>query len=106
MNRKQRRICERLGWNVTVLENEVELAQYSPVGEDFSFIADKKNFAHSIKEYAENFDPDEHAEMWVTNMHTVKGVPQSIRTLIDDADAIQEMLTELSEQINKTIKGV
>ncbi len=100
MNRRQRRICERLGWNVTVYKNDVELAQSSPAGEDFSFTANKKNFAQSVKEYAEGFDADEHAEMWVQNMHTVRGVPQSIRTLIDDADAIQEMLTELSEQIN------
>ena len=100
MNRRQRRICERLGWNVTVYGNDVELEQSSPAGEDFCFTASKKNFAQSIKEYAENFDADEHAEMWVENMHTVRGVPQSIRTLIDDADAIQEMLTELSEQIN------
>ncbi len=100
MNRRQRRICERLGWNVTEFKNEVELSQYSPAGEDFSFTANKKNFARSVQEYAEEFVADEHAEMWVENMHTVKGVPQSIRTLIDDADAIKEMLTELSEQIN------
>ncbi len=106
MNRQQKLICERLGWNVTILKNDVELSQYSPAGEDFSFTAEKKNFAHSVNEYAENFDADEHAEMWIENMHTVRGVPQSIRTLINDADAIKEMLTELSEQINKTIKGV
>ncbi len=100
MNRRQRRICERLGRNVTVFKNEVELSQYSPAGEDFSFTANKKNFARSVKEYAEGFDADGHAEMWVENIHTVKGVPQSIRALIDDADAIKEMLTELSEQIN------
>ncbi len=100
MNRRQRRICERLAWNVTIYENDVELEQSAPAGGDFSFKADKKNFARSVKEYAEGFDADEHAEMWVQNMHTVRGVPQSIRTLIDDADAIQEMLTELSEQIN------
>ena len=104
MNKRQKRICERLGWNVTILENDVELSQFSPAGEDFYFTADKKNFAHSIKEYAEDFDPDKHAETWVKFMHTVRGVPQSIRTLIDDADAIKEMLTELSEQIYKTIK--
>lgn len=100
MNKRQKRICERLGWNVTVFKDDVELSQYSPAGEDFSFIADKKNFACSIKEYAEGFDADEHAEMWVENMHIVRGVPQSIRTLIDDADAIKKMLTALSEQIN------
>lgn len=103
MNKRQKRICERLGWTVIIYENEVELSQYSPAGEDFSFTADKRDFARSVEEYAYNFDPDEHAEMWVENMHTVRGVPQSIRTLIDDADAILEMLTELSEQINKTI---
>ena len=100
MNKKQRRICEQLGWCLTEYKNEVELSQYSPAGEDFSFTADKKNFAQSVKEYADDFDADEHAEIWVTNMHTVRGVPQSIRTLIDDADAIKEMLTELSVQIN------
>lgn len=104
MNKRQKRICERLGWNITVNKDDVELSQFSPAGEDFYFTADKKNFARSIREYAEDFDPDEHAETWVKNMHTVRGVPQSIRTLIDDADAIKEMLTELSEQIHKTIK--
>lgn len=59
MNRRQRRICERLGWNVTVFKNEVELSQNSPAGEDFSFTANKKNFAHSVKEYADNFDADD-----------------------------------------------
>lgn len=104
MNKRQKRICERLGWNVTINKDDVELSQFSPAGEDFYFTADKKNFARSIREYAEGFDPDEHAEMWVNYMHIVKGVPQSIRTLINDADAIKEMLTELSEQIYKTIK--
>ena len=37
--------------------------------------------------------------MWVKNMHFVKGVPQSIRTLIDDADAIKEMLEELANEL-------
>jgi len=100
MNRQQRRICERLGWNITDCGECVELSQYSPAVEDFSFTANKKDFARSVKEYAYDFDADEHAEMWVNNMHNVRSVPQSIRTLINDADAIQEMLTELSEQIN------
>lgn len=105
MTKKQKRICEQLGWQVLTEENEIMLSQFSPAGEDFFFYADKKRFAESITEYAEDFDADEHAEMWVKNMHTVKGVPQSIRTLIDDADAIKQMLTELSEQINKTIRS-
>lgn len=101
MTKKQRKICERLGWIVTVCNEDIELEQNSPAGEDFFFYANKKDFVNSVKEYAENFDADEHAEMWVENMHTVGGVPQSIRTLIDDADAIKEMLTELSEALIK-----
>ncbi len=105
MTKKQRAICERLGWYVQPDGNDIILEQFSPAGEDFFFYADKKRFAESIREYAEDFDPDEHAAMWIENMKTVKGVPQSIRTLIDDTDAIKEMLTELSEQINKTIRS-
>lgn len=105
MTIKQRRICENLGWYVLTGKNEIMLEQFSPAGEDFFFYADKKKFAESITEYTEDFDADEHAEMWVKNMNTVKGVPQSIRTLIDDADAIKQMLMELSEQINKTIRS-
>ncbi len=105
MTRKQRAICEGLGWYVLPEGNEIMLEQYSPAGEDFFFYAEKNRFAESIREYAESFDADEHATMWIENMRTVRGVPQSVRTLIDDADAIQEMLTELSEQINKTIRS-
>ncbi len=105
MTKKQQTICKRLGWYVQPDGNDIMLEQFSPAGEDFFFYADKKRFAESIREYAEDFDPDEHAAMWIENMKTLKGVPQSIRVLIDDADAIKEMLTELSEQINKTIRS-
>lgn len=104
MTRKQQAICERLGWNVQLEQDDIILQQFSPAGEDFFFYADKERFAQSINDYAEDFDPNEHATMWVENMHTVRGVPQSIRVLIDDADAIKQMLTDLSEQINKTIR--
>ena len=43
--------------------------------------------------------------MWVNNMHNVKGVPQSIRALIDDADAIKEMLLELAKNLSKGVKN-
>lgn len=105
MTKRQKAICERLGWHVQLDGNEIMLEQYSPLGEYCCFYAEKKRFAASISEYAENFDADEHATMWIENRHSVKGVPQSVRALIDDADAIQEMLTELSEQINKTIRS-
>lgn len=104
MNKKLKRICENLDWTLREYEEDIELAKYSPAGEDFFFTVSKKNFLDDVIEYAESFDADEHAEMWVENMHTVSGVPQSIRTLIDDADAIKEMLLELAKKLSRSKK--
>lgn len=102
MNKRIKRICENLDWTLREYEEDIELAKYSPAGEDFFFTVSKKNFLDDVVEYAESFDADEHAEMWVENMHTVSGVPQSIRTLIDDADAIKEMLLELANKLSRS----
>lgn len=105
MNKKQKAIAEKLGWHVHEENGEyIDFAQYSPAGEDFSFTVSAKNCIQEVIEYAENFDADEHAEMWVKNMHETEGVPQSIRVLIDDAESIQEMLDNLAEALSKTIK--
>lgn len=100
MNKALKRVCENLDWTVREYEEDIELAKYSPAGEDFFFSVSKDNFLTEVINYAEDFDADEHAEMWVENMHTVKGVPQSIRTLIEDADAIKEMLLELATKLS------
>lgn len=104
MNKQIKRICENLDWTLREYEEDFELAKYSPAGEDFFFTVSKKNFLDDVINYAESFDADEHAEMWVENMHTVSGVPQSIRTLIDDADAIKEMLLELANKLSRSKK--
>ena len=101
MNKKIREIIENLDWSIYENEQGVELEKYSPAGEDFVFYVDKEDFIENVIDYADNFDPDEHAKMWVENMHSVAGVPQSIRTLIQDADDIQAMLYELAEAIKK-----
>lgn len=100
MNNKQRKICEKLGWNLYEYDEYVDVCQYSPAGEDFCFTVPKKNFAQEVEHYAEGFDADEHAEMWIKCRDAVNGVPSSIRTLIDDADAIQKMLTTLARELN------
>lgn len=41
--------------------------------------------------------------MWVESRGE-KGVPDSIRTLIDDADAIKEMVFELGDALRKAEK--
>ena len=35
MTDKQRKICEDLGWEVYETEDDIELRQYSSLGEDF-----------------------------------------------------------------------
>ena len=101
MNNKQRKICDKLGWVLREDGKYVDVFQYSPAGEDFFFTVAKRNFAQEVDQYADDFDADEHAEMWVECRTTVSGVPQSIRTLIDDADAIQEMLYNLARALNE-----
>mgnify|MGYP001113306904 CR=1 FL=1 len=98
-------ICENLGWWLNIYDTDIEIGQSSPLGEDFFFTVSKENFANNIISYAEDFDADEHAEMWV-DCRGKRGVPSSIRDLIDDADDIKQMLTELSEQINNFLRSV
>lgn len=95
--------AELLDWSVHIYDDCIELEKYSPAGEDFSFsIAGREetDVVKQVREYAYEFDPDEHAEMWVESRGK-RGVPDSIRTLIDDADAIKEMLFELADALRE-----
>ena len=80
-----------------------ELEFYSDAGEDFVFnvwhSGSKQSFIDGFRQCAYEFDPDEHAEMWVNARHSVAGVPQSIRELINDADSIEEFLNNVSEEL-------
>ena len=92
--------ADELEWRCIVCDEGLEFEKYSPAGEDFIFYVTGPDFVRDIKEYAANFDADEHAEMWIESRGT-RGVPSSIRELIDDADAIQEMLNELSHALEE-----
>ena len=90
-------IAERLGWRVDEYDDgTVEFSQYSPAGEDFSFTVNAKEAAKEIYEYYNDFDIDEHVEMWIeARENGVIGVP-STRQLVEDAEDIFEMLKELA----------
>lgn len=92
-------ICESEGWNMYDTGEGLEISQASPAGEDFFFYVDKKDLLHNIINFAYNFDAEEHAKMWVENMHIVPGVPQSIQILIDDANDIAKMLENLADKL-------
>lgn len=95
--KRYQRICEKLGWNIRDnCDGSVEICQYSPAGEDFSFTVDRKKFVDDVKFYYDNFDVDEHIEMWVKARDCgVSGIP-SVRRLAIDAEEIDSMLQDLA----------
>lgn len=101
MEEKYRDICESLDWYIASEEDGyIELEKYSPAGEDFIMTVPAKSFVQEVQEYASDFDTDDHIEMWVEARHNgAQGVP-SIRVLVEDADAIQDMLDELAEALS------
>ena len=88
---------ESLGWNVyRDGDGYVELSQYSSAGEDFLFTVSESNLIEDVKDYAESFDSEEHAAMWYdAKQRGIRCVP-SLHELVEDADAIQEMLEDLA----------
>ena len=68
-----KKAIENYGWNVNECDFNCgtgwELYQHSPAGEDFGFAIEHNNNVEKaieeIKQYANDFDIDEHIEMWV-----------------------------------------
>lgn len=92
--------AENYGWSVE--ENDdggIDFLKESPAGEDFGFyIHPTDDIAEAVNCFYLNFDEDEHVEMWVEAKHnrSTNGIP-SVRELVEDAAAINEMLKELSD---------
>ena len=99
--------AEELDWSYTVYEEPsqnnrhyAELGKYSPAGEDFSMIIDfdvedqAESFLKDLQDYSNNYDADDHAEMWLPERGK-GGCPSSLKELLDDAEAIGEMVKEL-----------
>ena len=77
-------ICEALDWRV-----------HDDPEEDFIFGVQKGNFIKNVREYADDFDVDEHVELWIEGRGK-RGVPATARELVEDAEAIRDMLNELA----------
>ena len=97
-------IAEGLGWAVTREGKTVGFWKHSPLGEDFgiSLTVDELSLsevAYEVGNYG--FDPDEHAAMWIDNRHTVRGVPQSVLDLAEDALEIEKMIDQLNSELDR-----
>ena len=97
------RVAEASYWGVRWDEDNiagekcVEFSKYSPAGEDFSFevwYTHVSEIPEKVMEYYEEFDPEYHASLWADSAGR-NGVPR-LRELIEDADAIEEMIRELA----------
>lgn len=93
-------VFEALGWTVnTYKDGSMEIGKHSPAGEDFWFSIEGEDIPTEVREYAEEFDADEHVDLWAQGRGE-RGVPQSYRELVEDAEAIQEMLDNLADALD------
>ena len=98
---------EENGWSVYGDEDDWEIRQASPAGEDFFFDIvhnnDVKEAVNELKRYAYEFDIDEHVQL---NLG-MRGAP-GVSELVEDAKELQKMLDDLAENVNwceqKTIR--
>lgn len=104
--------AEELDWTSTVWiepsQNDrtyAEIGKHSPAGEDFSMVIDfdkedqADTFISDLREYFENFDVNEHVEMWLPSRGK-GGCPLSVRELVEDAEAIEKMVEELLDVLD------
>ena len=99
-----RAAAEKQGWSVSfgVQDGEqyAEFEAYSPAGEDLcftEFFNNVKDLPDRLYERHFDFDPDEHAVEWYGRNN---GEPISLRYLLDDAEAIEEMILELARALD------
>lgn len=81
---------------------DIDLETYSPEGEDVivSLIYDgtEEDFIREFISYANDFDAEEHAEMWI-ECRGKNGVPNSIKNLLEDAEWIKSILGEVADDL-------
>lgn len=109
-----------MGWSYDEIdysnnEGGYEFYQYSPAGEDFSFTAcygdkglseDEKGAAliKDIESYADDFDEEEHASMWIDfkrSDHPNRDSAPGLKDLVQDAEDIHSMLSDLADELRK-----
>ncbi len=100
-------LAEDLGWsyNISDAPNDgdvcVGLEKESPAGQDFIATiwfenGNEYDFIDRLREYWEDFDPDEEAAGWIgEDGHGKNGAPYSVREILDDMEDCKGMLREL-----------
>lgn len=96
------KILEKNNWNVEVNDGILSIEQWSNLGEDLVEEIEyttKKDFIENFERIVENFDVDEHVELWLP-LRGKKGVPDvSIRELLKDAEEIEQLYKTTLKEI-------
>ena len=83
---------------------DVDLETYSPEGEDviipLIYDGTEEDFIRQFERYAEDFDAEDHAEMWIESRGK-NGVPDSIKDLLEDAEWIKDTLMEIADELKE-----
>lgn len=100
------KVIEDCGWKVNVMSDEIEIENWSPAGEDLvEYLRKNIDIPMQVSEIAENFDVDEHVELWIGARGT-RGVPSSISELVKDAEEIEDMYSILAAELLKKKKEI
>ena len=107
------KLLEKLGFDFNVEFEEVccytaTISQYTPAGEDWSFIirfnGSQDNLVDKVHEYLEDYDPKQEFAMWVDAKYhnTCEGIPD-IETLYEDCKWKEQTMSELDREICKLV---
>jgi len=100
-------VVKNLGWRVSEYEQDckkyAELENWSPASEDIVLVVwhdgTWESFRDELERVYDGFDTEEHvAELLKAKENGLRGVP-SVKTLVYDADAIDEMYLKLYETV-------
>lgn len=105
-------VLENNGWRLCSVEKQgreyyAEIENYSPAGEDLVetiwFDGTDDGFIDSVDCWCADFDVDEHVELWIDGRGK-NGVPGTVRELVEDAEAIEQMFVRLSCELDELKK--
>lgn len=100
IEKKYLEVLNNLNWNIfsVCADGSFGLRKYSPAGEYYCFAAYADTIVEDVGNEAEHFDVDEHVMTWA-DKRGHNGVPDTIRELLEDAEAIKTMLNELADAL-------
>ena len=109
LNDKVIEIMENNGFTIHEVTKQgndfyVEINQGTPIGEDWWeviwFDGTDETFIEAVRERYNNFDVDEETEIWIENRGK-RGVPSSIKALVEDAEWKESTLGELVDELEE-----